>query len=167
MGMINLDLPYDFFEDVVLMNYDSLYRNFPIIGEGSGRVVFQINNKYVLKFPKSKMGMLQCKIEHEIYDKIDSKLKKYLCPIYLHKNGRLIMLRTIPLLQIVGCRGLKIYDVFRMKNEVSFYKDIKKIAKNHDLLFPDVMAVSSWGIVSNKPYLIDYGCTNKLYDKYF
>ena len=166
--MINLDLPYDFFNDIIYMNYESIRRNFPLIGEGSGRIVFQIENDFVLKFPKNKMGALQSKVENNIYDKCETKLRKYLCPIYMYKNDRLIMLRTMPLIQIVGYKGLKINQVFRMKNEESFYKDIERLAKKNDLLVPDVMAVSSWGIINDKkPYLIDYGCTNKLYDKYF
>ncbi|HEY5563836.1 MAG TPA: hypothetical protein VIK72_19140 [Clostridiaceae bacterium] len=175
----------DCYDKLLSLSYAALEKKYEYLGEGSGRIVFGINDKYVIKVAKNNNGQVQNKIENIIYNEIEDKYKKYLCPVYLSRNHRLIMKRAIPLLSIVKNESLDIDQVFRFNSEVAknysskekeinFYRDIHVLSKARDLLYADLMAVSSWGLLKvnrpnlvNRPVLIDYGCTNRLYDRCF
>jgi len=163
----NLDIPVDLFEELYLTDHHSLKDKYKFLGQGASRIVYAIDETYVVKFSKNKTGKYQCKTEDYIYNNIDPKYRKYFCPIIWYKEGMIVMRRALPLTEILGLKHGNIFEYTSIRRSSDFFKNIKTIAKHYDLLYPDIKAISSWGILDQKPLLIDYGCTNALYDKYF
>lgn len=164
---VNSNIPIDLFESIYLTNKNVLKNKYMFLGEGASRLVLAIDDNYVVKLSKGKTGNYQCKTENYIYSNIREQNKKYFCPIIWYKKGMVVMPRAVPFSQIVGHRHGSVFEFTNIKPTSAFFQNIKKIAKHYDLLYPDIKAISSWGLLDNKPVLIDYGCTNKLYDNYF
>ncbi len=162
-----MDVPFELFENIYEANRNYIKKNYKYLGEGASRIVFEINDDYVMKVSKGKTGNYQCRTENYIYTNIQEKNKKYFCPIIWYKKGMIVMRKAVPFTEIIGHKHGSIFEYTNIKADSLFFKNIKKIARHYDLLYPDIKAISSWGILDEKPILIDYGCTNKLYDNYF
>lgn len=153
---------------VTNMNLNEFKYNYDLLGEGSSRIVYGIDNNYVAKVAKNETGYWQCRIEHYIYNHADRNLKKYLCPVVWNNNRILIMERTVPLLRFAQRKEPSIFRIVASNAGDLFHRDINRIIDNFDLLYNDTISISSWGILNDMYYvLIDYGCTNKLYHDYF
>lgn len=163
----NLMIPLDLFENIYLSNIHSVKAKYEFLGEGASRVVYGIDENFVVKISKNKTGKYQCKTENYIYSTLSEKNKKYFCPIVWYKSGMIVMRRAISFSEILNRKHGSIFEYSNIKKDSEFFKNVRKISKHYDLLYPDVKTISSWGILDDKPVLIDYGCTNKLYDYYF
>lgn len=155
------------FEDIFLMSKKEIDNKFKYLGEGGGRIVYAINNDYVLKLSKFSGGYKQCETENYIYHNVQQHLKKYLCPVVWYKEDMIIMRKAIPLAKK---RKEKHNNVFRrlgISEEDILYINIEELVKTFNLLYGDIESLSSWGILDNQIILIDYGCTNKIFRKYF
>lgn len=155
------------FEKIFLMNSDEIIKNFKYLGEGAGRIIYALGDDYVIKLSKFDGGDKQCKTENYIYSHVQDHLKKYLCPVLWYRDDMIIMRRAIPLAKKREERKRNIFNVLGIDEDNIFYKNIQKLVKSFDLLYGDVKNLSSWGILDNQIVLIDYGCTNKIYHKYF
>lgn len=163
----DLNIPIELFEKIYLTDHHALKKDYKFLGQGASRIVYAINDAYVVKLSKNRTGKYQCRTEYYIYNNIDKKYKKYFCPIVWYKEGMIVMKRAETFSEILGLRHGSIFEYTSIKRNSEFFKTLKKIATHYDLLYPDIKAISSWGILEQKPVLIDYGCTNSLYDKYF
>ena len=163
----NQNIPIDLFESIYFSKKSDLKRNYEFLGEGASRIVYAINDLYVVKIAKGRTGYYQCKTENYIYSNIQGKNKKYFCPVLWYKKGMIVMPKAEPFTQIIGRKHGSIFEYTNIKPDSLFFRNVKRIAKHYDLLYPDVKAISSWGLLNEIPVLIDYGCTNKLYDNYF
>lgn len=161
------NVPIDLFEDLYLWDNKKLKKEYEFLGQGASRMVYGINDDYVIKVSKNRTGKYQCKTEYFIYNDVNSQDKKFFCPVVWYKPGMLVMMRANSFTKILGIKHGSIFEYTTIKRNSVFFKNIKKIAKYYDLLYPDIKTISSWGILNNKPVLIDYGCTNSLYDRYF
>lgn len=158
-----MNLSEDFFEKIYSMNIFQINKNFEFLGEGLGRIVYGINEDYVIKIAKDEDGDYQCSVENYIYCNCHDSLKKYLCPVLWYKPNMIVMKRALPLTHLVKTKNI---DIKKIKSD-DFYKDILILANQFDLLSEDVIATSSWGILDKKLVLIDYGCTTEFHKKYF
>lgn len=163
----NSSFPIDLFENIYSTNIRIIKNKYEFLGEGASRIVYGIDENYVVKISKNKTGKYQCSTENQIYSTVDEKDKKYFCPVLWYKSGMIFMRRAFPFTEAIGCRHGSIFEYTNIKKDSDFFKNLRKITKHYDLLYPDIKAISSWGILDKKPVLIDYGCTNKLYDYYF
>lgn len=66
---------------------------YPEIGCGKHRIVFDLQNGYVLKVALSVKGVTNNKIEAKLYQSVRSSLRKYLAPVIDHGKGWVIMER--------------------------------------------------------------------------
>ena len=134
------------------------------LGEGISRVVFALNNSLVLKVAKSSDGFMQNFIENYVYNTCPNNLKKYLCPVIFCNTKYLIMLRTTPYVDIYN---EKFIDISILRDEPTAKDDLSLLANNFHLFKDDLNKVSSWGILNNQCYLIDYGCNNPSSDDFY
>lgn len=169
----------------------SLMRKYKVLGQGSSRIVFDIINGKVLKVAKGNKGILQNNLEHEIYSQYKSRR---LCPVYECDGNFLIAGKAISLtdyrsipkdmkekvrehkkllkkiskvleLETYGCpiENKELKDAKR----TGLYKFIKKMLVKYFLIPGDIFRPSSWGIYNNRIVLIDYGCNQEIYRKYY
>jgi len=69
--------------------------NYKRIGHGRSRIVYDLNDKYVLKIALSEKGLKGNETEFEIYKNCPSKLRKHLCPVKEFGYGWIIMKKTL------------------------------------------------------------------------
>lgn len=155
------------FEKIFLMSETDIERKFQYLGEGAGRIVYAIDEQFVIKLSKSKGGDLQCENEYYIYQHTPYKTKKYLCPVIWYRDDLLIMRRATSLVRHKEDKHKNIFRYFNISIEDPFYKNINMLIDKFDLLYGDVKSLSSWGLLDGRLVLIDYGCTNDIYHKYF
>lgn len=165
--MQHMDSIFDEFKDVIFMDREKLSRKYELIGRGSSRAVFEIDKNYVLKVPTSEKGIYQCRVEYKLYSIVNDYYKRYLCPIELYENNRLIMKKAVPLKKSSYPRGFRIYDLLNLETRNEFRYDLKYLANTYDLLYVDLLNISSWGKFNGRYVLVDYGCTNRIYDAFY
>lgn len=158
---------YNEFEDVMYMSKNQLLRNYKIVGRGSSRAVFAVGKSYVLKVPTSEKGIYQCRVEYKIYTNANEYFKKYLCPISLFQNNRLLMRRAVPLKNMAIPGSSSIFNILNHVERNEYRHDLRILANTYDLLYNDIMSLSSWGIYNGDYVLVDYGCTNRIYDEFY
>lgn len=155
------------FEEIFLMSKKEIDNKFKYLGEGGGRIVYDINNDYVLKLSKFRGGYKQCETENYIYHNVQQHLKKYLCPVVWYKEDMIIMRKAIPLAKERKEKHKNVFRRLGISEEDTLYINIEELVKTFNLLYGDIKSLSSWGILDNQIILIDYGCTNKIFRKYF
>ena len=153
--------------EILELNKEDLDNHFEVLGHGAGRIVYAINDDYVLKVAKNESGIKQCANEIYIYQSVEPKYKKYLCPILGYAPDRNLMLRANPFRKLPNRKHTSIFDVYDVSHPDRFEKDIEKLTYNYDLLHGDAFSATSWGLLGDKLVMIDYGCTNSVYDFYY
>ncbi|SIR58885.1 hypothetical protein SAMN05878482_104380 [Peribacillus simplex] len=69
----------------------TLKLKYKIIGHGFNRVVYDLNNGYILKVAFSEVGLISNANEAYLYNNCNEEVKKYLCPVKEHGTGWIIM----------------------------------------------------------------------------
>jgi hypothetical protein len=69
----------------------TLQLKYEIIGNGKNRIVYDLENGYVLKVALNNWGMKSNKKEYKLFNNSPSQLRKYLCPVMEFGNGWIIM----------------------------------------------------------------------------
>ncbi|MCI0764700.1 hypothetical protein [Bacillus sp. TL12] len=64
---------------------------YKMIGYGENRIVYDLNNKYVLKIAITRWGLRSNKTEFEIYKNCPPELREHLCPVKKFGFGWIIM----------------------------------------------------------------------------
>ncbi|MFP3511289.1 hypothetical protein SB775_16880 [Peribacillus sp. SIMBA_075] len=64
---------------------------YKMIGYGLNRVVYDLNNGYILKIALSEVGLISNANEAYIYNNCNKEVKKYLCPVKEYGLGWIIM----------------------------------------------------------------------------
>lgn len=164
-----MDLPLEWFKAIYSMSNDEKSCRFQYLGQGISRVVYAINDKYVIKVAKNLDGIYQSRVEKYVYKHTDSYLKDYLCPILWYKPKMIVMPRAENLsykLSSYDYMNTPIYNIISFRNSEKLFKDLHHFAKHYNLYYDDILSPSSWGFLDGKPVLIDYGCTDSLDKRY-
>lgn len=145
------------------LNKKKLLKLYQYLGEGAARMVFALDDDLVMKIPKNDFGLRQNKIENYIYENVEYRYIKYLCPIIHFEPELLIAKRAIPINDdIEYLSSLRIFC-----GNITFYQDILDLSKKYYLSKDDIRATSSWGILNGDKVLIDYGCPSRQGYKYY
>ena len=165
-----------------------------LIGEGSSRYVYDTNDGFVIKKPKTRMGVWQNQSEIRLYkkngdngillpiEKYDEKgkwvIQKKCTPIndnnvHLFKDIYGIefyeLCRLIDFIRyqlyINDKKGKPIYIPYSIKNDF-LLKFAKYLIDNKISFIVDLKEKHNWGYLDGKIYLIDYGMDNETYKKY-
>jgi len=125
-----------------------------LIGEGSGRKVYDLENGYVLKEPYSETGLQQNETELHVYNNALTA-REYLCPTFRDKDNCNIMKK-------VDLITLEEFNI--LKNNPEIIEVINYLYEHFDLN-DDIDHYKSWGKSDGKYVLLDYGYTNELYNE--
>lgn len=135
---------------------------YKLLGVGSSRKVYDLNNGYVLKLAIDVRGILQNKNEHKIYSEAKSELfaevaavsDDYKC-LVMPKADKIKNIETV-------CRYYNVRNIkFLIYDRIS-----KELGKN-TLSKPDLIRPSSWGLIKGVPMIVDYGLTQEIFRKYY
>lgn len=139
-------------------------KKFTFLGEGIARKVFALNKNLVVKVAKGEDGLHQNFVESYIFKNAPYNLKRYLCPVLLYNKRILIMPRAEVFPDI---RRKTFVDLKKLREESSIEEDIYTLGEKYFLFKEDLYVHSSWGIINDNYYLIDYGCTSCEGDLYY
>lgn len=65
--------------------------NYKIIGIGKTRIVYDLDNGYVVKIAHSKKGLTSNRTEFQLYNRCSSRLRRHLCPVIEYGDGWVVM----------------------------------------------------------------------------
>jgi hypothetical protein len=185
------------FSEICGKKVKELESQYRVIGTGSSRKVFDIDNKYVLK--KSchhTYGIIQTSFEVSLYNGTKSRR---LCPVIYNNKDSIIAAKTIPLDTPYSelpsdvdhnkfkkfrklLRDMKlIWEWYRYDDtkfldlQVPNWKKIKssKIYRDieflscYDICMGDIWRESSWGYYHGYFVIIDYGLNNGDFHQYY
>lgn len=164
-----MEFPLEWFNTIYSMSNDEKSYKFQYLGQGISRIVYGINDKFVIKVAKNLDGIYQSRVEKYVYKHTDSYLKEYLCPIVWFKPRMIVMLRAENLAYKISSYDYKntpIYDIINFPDKEKLFKDLHRFSKHYNLYYDDILSPSSWGFLNGRPVLIDYGCTDSLDKRY-
>lgn len=158
------------------------------LGEGSSRIVFDLNDGYVLKLAKNIKGQEQNSIEN------DPELQKTkLVPLVKNSHKEdvfLISEKASPIkekeFQSISKINFKdfsetlklnkklddgkieeIPEKYKDVLENEFYQEVYNLMNNFDFSPGDLGRISSWGILNNKLVVLDSGLTEEIYRNHY
>ncbi|MFD2924730.1 hypothetical protein [Halobacillus naozhouensis] len=123
--------------------------SYDVLGHGSFRVVFDLNNDYVLKVVTRRMGFISNEIEMDLFRECPKHLRNYLCPVYEFGHGWIIMRKMI--------RTVSMEERDHRKKLVKLEDDFLKEGIHPGDLNEENLALSRTG----KLVVIDYGHFSK------
>lgn len=137
-------------------------RVYPLIGSGTGRIVYDLNNGYVVKAAKNRKGIEQNKAEHQIssmdhciiFAKVVAHSEDYTF-LVMEKAQRISSFDEV-------------WKYYNVKNNKQLFssEEFRNVLVKNNLLTADFYRLSSWGIINGRPVIIDYGLTRKVMELY-
>ncbi len=136
---------------------------YKLIGFGSCRRVFNLNNGYVVKVATDERGIEQNKAENSIFH--NSKSPFFAEINHISDDCRFLVMAKAK--QIKKIRT--VYNFYKVRNLDHLLKvnNLYEDLKNNELSTGDLNRASSWGFVNGVPVIIDYGLTRSLFKKYY
>ena len=136
---------------------------YQVLGTGSGRVVYDLENGYVAKVAKNEKGFAQNKVEYRIYLSSENPLLAEIA--YCTSDYKIIIMEKAKKVKDFEYI-LKYFRVDRIK-DLLYIDEVKDLIENHNLIFADFEKTTSWGIINKKPAIVDYGFTSQVRLKYY
>lgn len=136
---------------------------YKLIGSGSSRKVYDLNDGTIIKVAKDIRGIHQNQAEYEIYLSRKSNFFAEVLAVS-EDNTCLIMSKARKIKNIQT-----VYKYYKVRN----FKGLSKLDHLNDDISAnkigkgDLTRASSWGFVGDTPVLIDYGLTHVIYQKYY
>jgi hypothetical protein len=137
--------------------------SYRMIGKGSGRVVFDLENGYVVKAARNYKGIAQNKTEFRI---ASTNHSGFLAKIIAISDDYqfLIMVKAE---RIHSIEQVWKHLNVRSNRELFGIKELNELVVKNDLLIADLYRPYSWGMVDGKPVIVDYGFTREVRRKYY
>lgn len=149
-------------------NFNYIHRNlmdgkYPYIGTGSSRMVYDLDNGYVAKLAKNEKGFAQNMTEYRIY--LDARYHLFAPIIDVSYDYKILIMQK-------GEKMQSYHDLFRYFEVTSFREllrldSLQWIVLRYHLIEADLRRMSSWGVLYERPVLIDYGYTNEVMQTYY
>lgn len=136
---------------------------YPLLGSGSGRKVYDLHDGSVLKAARNVKGYAQNQVESIISEMDDSTL--FAKVLFISPdNHYLIMEKAKTITDFSYVR-----DYFHVKTNKELFQlnDLKYIPHKYNLLISDLCRPVNWGILNDRPVIIDYGFTGRIRRKYY
>lgn len=136
---------------------------YPLLGSGSGRRVYDLENGTALKAARNAKGYAQNQVESIISEMDDSDL--FAKVLFISSDNRyLIMEKADPVSDFSVIR-----DYFHVKTNRELFQlgDFQYIPHKYNLLAVDLCRPANWGFIHGRPVIIDYGFTRRVRRKYY
>lgn len=134
-----------------------------IIGIGSGRIVYDLENGYVAKTAMNYRGMAQNQAEYNI--SINDHSGIFARVTGVTEDFDLLLMEKAEKIRRIS----SVWEYFKVESNSELFQttQLQDIAKKHDLLLIDFARASSWGKINGHPVIIDYGFTRKVKRRYY
>ncbi|MHB8064238.1 MAG: hypothetical protein ACYDG2_16675 [Ruminiclostridium sp.] len=137
--------------------------NYKLLGVGSCRRVYDLNDGFVIKIAKDIRGIYQNQIENKIY--LSRKSNFFAQVIAASEDNRCIIMPKAEKIKNIYT-VCKYYNVKSIKSLIMLDHLNDDITSNK-LSKADLGRPSSWGFIGDVPVIIDYGLTHRIFKKYY
>jgi len=136
---------------------------YKFIGMGSGRLVFDMGNGYVVKVARNQKGIGQNKAEYKVALVDDSDLFAKILSV--SEGFQFVIMDKADKIKDITF----VWDYFNVKNnhELCQTKKLQDISSRYGLLFSDLTRAVNWGQINGKPVIIDYGFTREVRRRFY
>lgn len=135
-----------------------------LLGTGSSRKVYDLDDGFVIKLAKDIRGIYQNEAEYKTYQSHKSSLFAEVIDVS-EDNKCLIMPKAKKITSI--SKVLRYYNVSSIRSLFRHDKLIISDIQNNGLSTNDLFRVTSWGFINDVPLIIDYGLTHSIYRKFY
>ena len=138
-------------------------KTYKYIGFGSGRIVFDLGNGYVVKAAKNKKGLAQNKAEYEIG--LINRSDIFAKVLQASEDYKFLIMEKAEKINSIT----EVWKCYNVKSNREFFqlKEIKDISLKYALLLPDLSRSANWGKINGRPVIIDYGFTKIVRKRYY
>lgn len=150
---------YDF-DNLLQLIYKGRYR---LLGNGSSRRVFDLENGFVAKVAKDIRGVHQNNAEYTVHQK--------------NKSGMFAPIEAVSedfkVLIMAKAQKIKSMDVvfqyYKVRNSLALFRleGLMDDISLYNLGKDDLKRSVNWGLIDGVPKIIDYGLTKEIYKKYY
>ena len=133
-------------------------KQYRLIGSGSGRFVFDLDNGYVVKVAKNRRGVIQNKAEYQIASTERSHVFAKI--VEVSEDFHYLIMEKAEKLKSFS----EVWSYYQVNNNRELFRTdvFRDILQKHNLLSVDLCRISSWGMIKNKPVIIDFGFTREV-----
>lgn len=130
-------------------------RKYQLIGKGSGRYVYDLNNGYVVKVAKNRRGLAQNDAERRIGSEDHSRIFAKIAAV--SEDSHLLIMEKADRIHSIG----EVWNYYHVKSNRELFRleKFRETMNKYNLLQPDLTRRNSWGRVKGRPVIIDYGFT--------
>lgn len=153
---------------ILSIDFDRIKQNlregkYKYIGSGSGRIVYDLDNGYVIKVAKNKKGIAQNEVEYQISTSYSSDLFAKIPQV--SEDFKLLIMEKAERIRNFSV----ILDYFQVKSKSEFLKlnELEYLYTTLNLMPMDLCRSVNWGTINNRPVIIDYGFNKKVKRKYY
>lgn len=150
---------YDFIEIKKKMKDNTL----KILGYGSGRKVYDLDDGYVVKYAKNRRGLAQNKAEYSISLELDSE---YFAKI-VNCSEDFSMIIMVKAEKVNRLKDVRKYYQVKNNMQLKNIEDIKNACAKYRIHFNDFTRAANWGYIDGRPKIIDYGFTIEVKKRYY
>jgi len=136
---------------------------YKLIGIGSSRKVYDLNDGYVIKVAKDIRGIYQNQIENKIY--LSRKSNFFAEVVAVSEDNKCLIMPKAKRIKNIHT-VYKYYKVNSM-NSLFMLDHLRDDIASKKLSKVDIGRPSSWGFINDVPVIIDYGLTHNIYMKYY
>lgn len=137
--------------------------DYPVLGVGSGRRVFDLGNDTVVKVARNVKGYAQNEVECMISEMDESDT--FAKVLYVARDGRcLVMEKAGPVYNFASIRS---YYHVESNRDLFQLNNLSYIPRKYNLLVSDLCRPVNWGVIDGRPVIIDYGFTGRIRRKYY
>jgi len=145
---------FDF--DNINMNIKN--KTYRLIGVGSGRLVYDMGNEYVVKAAKNKRGIVQNKEEHQIASMVHNNI--FAKVIATSEDFNYLIMEKAEKINNIS----EVWNYYSVKNNRELFEleQFSQLTTKYNLLYHDLFRCNSWGLIKGKPVIIDFGFTKEV-----
>lgn len=137
-------------------------RSYRLLGSGSGRLVFDLKNGYVVKMAKNRRGFAQNKAESQIASMNPSNIFAKI--IAVSEDFIYLIMEKAERVSSIAY----VWRYFNVKSNHELFRlsEFSELKSKYNLLLPDLCRQNSWGSIDGRPIIVDYGFTKEV-KKYY
>lgn len=133
-------------------------RKYRLIGSGSGRHVFDLDNGFVVKMAKNRRGLAQNRAEYQISLTDHSHIFAKITAV--SEDFHYLIMEKAE--KIKSIKEVCNYYHVNNSRELLHKEEFRDLFQKNNLLPADLRRYNSWGLVMGKPVIIDFGFTREV-----
>lgn len=142
--------------DNIKTNIDK--QKYRLIGSGSGRHVYDLDNGYVVKAAKNRRGLAQNKAEYRIASTDRTRIFARITAV--SEDSLYLIMEKADMINSLQ----EVWSYYHVRNNRELFRleKFREAMRKNNLLLPDLSRRNSWGKVRGKPVIVDYGFTREV-----